>query len=118
MRVIIAGGRDFTDKPRMINFIDSLVDNNQLPSRFEIVSGMAKGADCVGLALAKEYGLLVHEFPADWIKHGKPAGMIRNVDMANNADALIVAWDGKSRGTAHMIQTMQRMGKPVFILRY
>ena len=35
--------------------------------------------------------------------HGKKAGYLRNVDMAEYADALVAFWDGKSKGTGHMI---------------
>lgn len=37
--------------------------------------------------------------------------------MAGYADALIAIWDGKSRGTAHMIETMKKLGKPTFVFR-
>jgi hypothetical protein len=43
-------------------------------------------------------------FPADWNRYGKSAGFRRNVEMSNHADALVVFWDGKSRGTQHMIR--------------
>jgi hypothetical protein len=34
----------------------------------------------------------------------KAAGLKRNQQMANDADALIAFWDGKSRGAKNMIQ--------------
>jgi len=44
------------------------------------------------------------------------AGFNRNGEMADYADALIAVWDGKSSGTAHMIDTMHRLNKPVCVL--
>jgi hypothetical protein len=45
----------------------------------------------------------VKSFPADWRLYGRSAGMIRNRQMANYADALLAIWDGRSPGTANMI---------------
>lgn len=42
-------------------------------------------------------------YPADWKKYGSSAGYIRNDEMAKYADCLIAFWDGKSKGTKHMI---------------
>jgi hypothetical protein len=35
--------------------------------------------------------------------------------MAENADALVAIWDGKSRGTANMIQEAEKRGLRVFV---
>jgi hypothetical protein len=35
--------------------------------------------------------------------------------MADYADALIAIWDGKSRGTKHMVETARYRGMKVFI---
>jgi hypothetical protein len=34
--------------------------------------------------------------------------------MAEYADALLLIWDGSSRGSANMRQQMERRGKPVY----
>lgn len=44
--------------------------------------------------------------------------MIRNREMAKAADSLIAFWDGKSKGTANMIQTSEKMGLAVKVVRY
>ena len=58
------------------------------------------------------------EFPADWDKHGKSAGYKRNLEMAENADALIAFWDGESRGTKHMIDIAKEKNLLTRIIRY
>lgn len=35
--------------------------------------------------------------------------------MANYGDILIAVWDGVSTGTKHIIDYMQKMGKPVYV---
>ena len=83
-----------------------------------IMSGGAHGADSLGERYAKENGLPLEIFPADWRKDWKRAGFIRNVQMAGIADELIAFWNGKSHGTAHMIKEMLSRGKPVNVFDY
>lgn len=80
----------------------------------EIVSGKAPGIDTVGEAWAISNGIPVAEFPAEW-DLGKHAGMLRNAQMAEYADAALVIWDGKSKGSADMLKQMHRLSKPVAI---
>lgn len=80
----------------------------------EIVSGKAPGIDTVGEAWAISNGIKVSEFPAEW-ELGKHAGMLRNAQMAEYADAALVIWDGKSKGSADMLKQMHRLAKPVAI---
>jgi hypothetical protein len=98
MRVIIAGSREITD-PRVL--LDALREV-QWPIS-QVVCGMARGADRLGYDWAKANNVPIAEFPADWNRYGKQAGMKRNAEMARNADALLALWDGESRGTEHMI---------------
>ena len=105
-KVIIAGGRDFSDYEFLKLTMDHLLSN--ITSEIGIVCGMAKGADLLGKRYANEKGYKVFCVPADWSSFGKSAGFVRNEEMAQNADALVAFWDGKSRGTQHMIQTAQK----------
>ena len=102
-RVIIAGGRDFDNYVLLKEKCDSILSEKAKQCRIIIVSGAAKGADSLGEQYARENGYAIDSRPADWNAHGKSAGFIRNVQMANSADALIAFWDGKSHGTKHMI---------------
>ena len=58
------------------------------------------------------------EFPADWERHGKAAGYIRNREMAQNADALVAFWDGESRGTKSMIDLAKEYDLAVRVLKF
>lgn len=75
----------------------------QNQKEIEIVSGCANGADKLGERYANERGYAIKRFPADWETFKKGAGHIRNEEMAKYADALIAFWNGKSKGTGHMI---------------
>lgn len=84
----------------------------------EIVSGTAGGADRLGEAYAYSQGFSVKRFPADWDEHGKAAGVIRNAEMAEYADAAIIFWNGVSKGTKNMIDNMKKIGKPHIVKKY
>lgn len=105
MQTIIAGSRSFNDYERLLSLINALPFWPSL-----IISGLAKGADQLGLKFAYEYDVPVQKYPADWKRFGKQAGFIRNREMAQHADVLVAFWDGESRGTAHMIKTAKKQG--------
>ena len=104
-KVIIAGGRNFNDYRKLCLFCDNALSKK---SEVEIVSGTANGADKLGEKYADERKLSISQFPANWDKYGKSAGYKRNSQMAKYADALIAFWDGKSKGTKHMIDLANR----------
>lgn len=110
MRTIIAGSRDCTDKNELIV---ALSECNWIPT--VVISGAAKGADRLGEIWAVESGVPVERFIADWNHYGKSAGYRRNVEMAENAEALIALWDESSRGTKHMIDVAKKKGLRVHV---
>lgn len=122
-RIIIAGSRDFNDyeylNKQLTRFIKSHPDK-----RFTIVSGAARGADQLGERFAREKCLLLKRFPAKWNKFGRSAGYIRNAQMLDyisksDCDGYVLAfWDGKSKGTQHMIKSAQKAGIEVKIHQF
>lgn len=117
-RVIIAGGREFQDYALLKEKCEYYLQNKLQTDTVVIVSGHASGADSLGERFAQEHGLQIELHPADWAKHGRAAGPIRNKEMAESADALIAFWDGQSRGTKNMIDTANAKGLKVAIVRY
>jgi hypothetical protein len=114
MKVIVAGSRDgFVAR----NVFEAIEESPFFGKITEIVSGGARGVDTDGETYSRSRDLLLKRFPADWNKKGKAAGFIRNAEMAEYADALVAVWDGESRGTKHMIDTMQKLNKPVYIYK-
>lgn len=118
MRLIIAGSRTL-GLPEVEEALLAFIDKHN-PSITEIVSGCAHGVDKAGELIATALlGLPVKRFPADWTRHGKSAGMIRNREMAAYGTALLLVWDGKSRGSANMLE-MARKYKldPIEVVRF
>lgn len=111
MKVIIAGSRDIID----LDEVRRALDNCGFEVT-EVVSGGATGVDSLGETLARLRNIPIKQFIPAWDGYaGKRAGFVRNAQMALYADALVAVWDGKSRGTKHMIDRMRENGKPVFI---
>jgi hypothetical protein len=86
--LIIAGGRDFTDYAMMEKAFAKFMAGIQ-DTELTIISGTAGGADRLGERIAKEYGLPLLQMPANWDKHGRSAGYIRNAEMAEQGTHLL-----------------------------
>lgn len=115
MKVIIAGGREFSNFQLMFEKCEEILKDFE---SVEIVSGTARGADKMGEHYASLKLFEVKKFPADWNKFGKAAGYVRNKEMADYADVLIAFWDGKSKGTASMIDLAKERNLDVHIVNY
>jgi hypothetical protein len=110
MKTIIAGCRDCHCYVTLLCAVDNC--------GFEItsvVSGGAQGVDLMGEQFAKNRGLPVERHRAEWGKHGKAAGPMRNHLMASRAEALVAIWDGKSRGTKNMIDEARKRNLVVYV---
>lgn len=121
MKIIIAGSRTLTN----INIID-IINNSLLNltnseglsrKQIQIISGGATGVDTLAIHFALDNDIPYKKFPANWHEYGKKAGYLRNIEMANYADALIAIWDGKSKGTKHMIDIAEKKGLKIYIYK-
>lgn len=115
MKLIIAGSREFYDYELLQTKVDSLLIK---ADDVEIVSGGAAGADRLGERYARERGYKLTLFPAKWQLHGKKAGYLRNVEMAEYATHAVLFWNGVSMGTAHMINLCDRYKLNYRVIRY
>lgn len=109
-RVAIVGSRDFKNLEAVREWV------NKLPPETVIVSGGARGVDRTAADAARQRGLAVMEFLADWNKHGKRAGFIRNQLIVENCDRVIAFWDYQSRGTNDTIRKARAAGLAVLVI--
>ncbi len=117
LRIIIAGGRKFSDKALVESCLIEACQDLE-PEDVTIVSGGAKGADAIGEALAKEFFTNLAVYPANWDRYGRSAGYRRNYLMAENADVLLAFWDGESKGTKNMIEMAYKANLLVTVINY
>lgn len=108
MRVLVCGGRDYNDKG-FIYMTLNIIDKELGPIEM-ILEGGAGGADRLAYRWACETITPVRTYGADWEKHGKGAGPIRNNRMLREGKPdIVVAFPG-GKGTAHMVSIAKRAG--------
>ncbi len=115
MRLIIAGSRGITEQQWVTEKADAWVALHGRPDR--VLCGDAQGPDRLGAAWARAQAppVPVSHYQAAWDVYGARAGHMRNCQMADNADGLLALWDGRSKGTAHMISIASRRGLAVVV---
>lgn len=110
MRVAIVGSRNY---PRPM---DVVVYVRELPADTVVVSGGAAGVDSWAVEAARYRGLETLTLLAQWSRHGRAAGMIRNQEIVNAADRLVAFWNGESPGTADSIAKARARGIQVEVI--
>jgi hypothetical protein len=106
-RVLVCGSRDWTDQAPIYAVLDGY-DHDPLGSGVTVINGGARGADNIAKRWADLNKVPCITCRADWTKHGKSAGPIRNGQMLALHPDVVWAFVTKpldeSRGTADMVQ--------------
>ena len=107
--VLICGSRDWSDPEPIRAAISAL------PAGTTVLTGGAQGADAIAERLARQRGdLAVRVMPADWARHGRRAGPMRNLAMLDQRRDRVLAFRRPgSPGTAQTIGEARRRGIPV-----
>jgi hypothetical protein len=110
--LLIAGSRDISKGDALRAIEDAYWELPGLAPD-QLVTGDARGVDTWGQQWWLRYlggpETIIH-MPADWDTLGKRAGYLRNVAMAEITHQAIIVWDGKSKGTQHMMQLLNERG--------
>lgn len=113
MRVIVCGGRDYTDKSAVYRHLDQALAKHP---DLVVIHGAARGADTLAGQWAEERGVPVEAFPASWGLHGKAAGHLRNQQMLDAGAQATIAFPGGA-GTRDMVNRSLNRGIKVWDLR-
>lgn len=112
-RILITGSRDWADAQTVHDALEGqLVEHGSIV----VVHGAARGADSIADSWAKKkkaegHKVEVESYPADWNRHGKAAGPIRNQQMVDLGAHVTLAFPlGKSVGTRHAMRAAQKAG--------
>lgn len=113
MRVLVCGGRNFSDSELLNREL------NKLSRRFRIsalIHGAYRGADTLAGEWGNSKGIRVIPVPAEWTVHGPAAGPIRNSKMLAMDPDVVVAFPGGD-GTADMVSQARWAGIQVIEIR-
>lgn len=121
MRILVCGSRHFNDFYLASNI---LLEHFTGGPGFTLIHGDAKGADRLSERVIRHYFyklddlVSIERYPADWEKHGKAAGHIRNKQMLDEGKPdLVIAFLAKdSKGTKNMIDQATKAGVPVKVI--
>lgn len=109
-KIAVVGSRDYDNLEGVRTFVTGFAGAD-----VEIVSGGARGVDREAEKTSRRLGIPVKVFPADWERHGKQAGFIRNQQIVDYCDELVAFWDGTSNGTRHAYRQAVAQEKPVAV---
>ncbi|MBO5281479.1 MAG: hypothetical protein J6B55_09785 [Clostridia bacterium] len=107
MKLLIVGSRSI-EKFDLSPYVSDEVDT--------IISGGAVGIDSLAERYADEHRLSKYIIRPRYDLFGRSAPLRRNEQMVDMADALLVVWDGHSKGTQHTLKYAKRNNKPIIFV--
>ncbi len=107
MKLAVVGSRSI-----IVNNLNEYINKNVT----EIVTGGAKGTDTCAINYATENSLRLTVFYPEFSRYGKVAPIKRNLSIAEYSDEALVFWDGKSKGTKHVISCFEKLQKKVTLI--
>lgn len=108
--VAIVGSRDFPDLQRVYAYVLGLPDDA------EVVTGDARGVDATVVRAAQKKCIPYTVFPANWRRHGRRAGPLRNAIIVERCNMVVAFWHNASPGTRSTIDLARRLGRPVTVI--
>lgn len=108
---LICGGRDYDNVRQFNTAMKNIMLSEGRPTK--IIHGGARGADTLADKFAKGANITCKRYRAQWDKHGKAAGPIRNQEMLDKGQPnLVIAFPG-SVGTSDMVKRAKDAGVKV-----
>ena len=108
MKLLIVGSRSIADFD-LSPYIPANVDT--------IISGGAQGIDTLAEKYADSHRLSKYILRPRYNIYGKAAPIKRNEQMVDMADAVLVVWNGCSKGTQHTLKYAQKTNKPITVVQ-
>jgi len=106
MKVIVTGGREFNNEEFVKKILNDFHSKNCIT---ELAQGGARGVDTIAARWAKDLGIPIKTYYADWNRYGHLAGPLRNEEMANDFKPdIVLAFPGE-KGTRNMIKIASKL---------
>lgn len=116
MRVLVCGGRNYSDDTRVFQELDKLAEAS--PDPLVIIQGGASGADyhAIKWVYSQQRQERIYElvtYQADWAQYGKRADPTRNATMLSDGKPDVVLAFPGGAGTEDMITRAKAAGVKV-----
>ena len=108
MKLLIVGSRSITDFD-LSPYIPADID--------AIISGGADGIDSLAERYADLHRLSKYIVRPRYDLYGRAAPLKRNEQMVDMADAVLVIWDGRSKGTQYTLKYIKKINKPITLVQ-
>lgn len=108
MKLLIVGSRSITDF-ELSPYIPKEVDT--------IISGGADGVDRLAEQYADSHHLSKYIIRPRYDLYGRAAPLRRNEQMVDMADAILIIWDSRSKGTQHTLKYAKSKKKLLTIIQ-
>ena len=108
MKLLIVGSRSITDFDLSL-YIPATVDT--------VISGGASGIDSLAEKYADLYRLSKYILRPRYDLYGRAAPLKRNEQMVDMADAVLIIWDGRSKGTQYTLKYAKKKYKPITLVQ-
>jgi predicted Rossmann fold nucleotide-binding protein DprA/Smf involved in DNA uptake len=118
MKIAISGSRSIEDRDWLYGHLDRL-----LPEGAVLLSGGARGVDTLVEEYAKAEGIdhilfKPYHMLDSKVPYQKKFFFVRNRQLIDNADKVVIFWDGESGGTAWCIDYATKTHKLDVIVKY
>ena len=108
MKLLIVGSRSITDFD-LSSYITENVDT--------IISGGACGIDSIAEQYADLHHLSKYIILPRYDLYGRAAPLKRNEQMVDMADAILIIWNGHSKGTSYTLNYAKKKNKPFTLVQ-
>ena len=82
-----------------------------------IISGGANGIDTLAEEYADMHRISKHILRPRYDLYGRASPLKRNEQMVDMADAVLVVWDGYSKGTEYTVKYAKKVNKPITVIK-
>lgn len=108
MKLLVVGSRSIIDFD-LSPYISPEVDT--------IISGGAGGVDTLAEKYADQHRLSKYIMRPRYDLYGRGAPLKRNEQMVDLADAVLIVWDGRSKGTNYTLKYSQKKNKKILLVQ-
>ena len=114
MRVLVAGGRNYTDREAIYSLLDALHNQTTIST---IINGGCTGADALAASWGRSRLVHVETYFADWTNHGRAAGPIRNRRMIQEGKPDMAILFPGGHGTLDMARQLRSNNVPTQVVQ-